>query len=71
MALVVYVKDSFGVRKVELPDSREAFCASLNAVSAQTGIVASVTPFRGPRALPSRRRGVRKSGQRKVSRARS
>ena len=67
---VVYVKDSSGVRKVELPDTRKAFCQEVNRLSAQTGIVASVSPFPALRAARVLKRVGRKSGQRIKSRAR-
>ena len=68
--LIVYVKDSVGVRQVELPDSRAAFCAEVHRLSAQTGIVASVTPFLTPRAGRVRSNGQRTTGRRSKSRAR-
>ena len=61
MGFIVYLKDSAGVRQVELPDTREAFCQEVNRLSASTGIVASVSPFPPQPASPARTNGRRKS----------
>jgi len=51
--MVVYIKDADGVRTVNLPDTRAAFCREVNRLSAETGIIASVTPFPEPPAEPA------------------
>jgi hypothetical protein len=66
----VYVKDAFGVRQVELPDPRDAFCAEINRLSASTGIVASVSPFRRPLGVPAPLSALRKSAPKKAGRVR-
>lgn len=68
--MLVYVKDSAGVRTVELPDPREAFCREVNRLASATGIVASISPFPSQPSAQVRRHAGHKSGPRKAKRGR-